>query len=408
MAHEPRRLKRSELYALVWEKAVQRVAADIGISDVALAKACRKRRIPVPPRGYWRQREFGHEGQRASLPPLPSGADPVISFNRRSRPIRREPTPSPQLEAEPTPEVEVAVPETLEKVHATVRRTRAVLRGQRSDYYGMVATRARDTFRVELTPGLLDRALRILQGLVGAFLAEGYDVVEGDDHGSGIRVRVRGELLSMSLMERKRRRAHVLSKSEKELRDGVPGYRAQRYEFRAAGTLVLKVWASDGFGYPTRFEDEKNRTLESQLGRFVAAFVTVANEARTRREAREEQHRRWAAEEEVRQKQEREHELTRARFRFLEQQSRLWHRQQHVLAFLEAVRAQSTDPRITEQERLIAEGWLRWAADYLDQRRPVDLLFCNPLFSRDDSIYHHFSWSGRYGENDEWLETWRG
>lgn len=403
-----RQFRRSGLFTLVWEKAVQRVAADIGISGVALAKACRKYRIPVPPRGYWRRRHFGHEDPRPSLPPLPSGADPVISFNRWSPPVPREPTPSPQLEAEPTPEVEAAVPETLNKLHATVRRTRAVLRGQRPDYYGMVGTRARDTFKVELTTGLLDRALRILHGLVGAFLAEGYEVVEGDDHGSGIRVRVQGELLSMSLMERKRRRAHVLSKSEKDLRDGMPGYRAQRYEFRPVGTLVLKVWASDGFGYPMRFEDEKDRTLESQLGRFVAAFVALANDARSRREAREEQHRQWAAEEEVRQKQEREHELTRARFRFLEQQSRLWHRQQQVLAFLEAVRTQTADPCLTERERETAEGWLRWAADYFDQRRPVDLLFCNPLFGREDSIYHHFSWSGRYGENDEWLETWRG
>lgn len=401
-------LRRSELYALVWEQAVQRVAADIGISGVALAKACRKYRIPVPPRGYWRRREFGNKDPRPMLPALPSGADPVISFNRWSPPIPRELTPSPQVEAAPIPEVQVAVPETLDKLHATVRRTRAVLRGQRPDYYGMVGTRARDTFRGELTPGLLDRALRILQGLVTAFLAEGYEVAEGDDHGSGIRVRVQGELLSMSLMERKRRRAHVLTNSEKELRDEVPGYRARRYEFRAAGTLVLKVWASDGFGHPTRFEDEKNRTLESQLGGFVAAFVKVATEARTRREAREEQQRRWAAEEAVRQKQERIHELTRARFRFLEQQSRLWHRQQQVLAFLEAVRAQVADPCCTEQERATAEGWLGWAEDYFHQRRPVDLLFCNPLFSREDSIYHHYSWSGSYGENDEWLETWRG
>ena len=79
-----------------------------------------------------------------------------------------------------------------------------------------------------------------------------------------------------------------------------------------------------------------------------------------------------------------------------------------MLAYLDAVRGQCDDPSITQQERETAEGWLRWAEDYFNQRRPLDLLFCNPLFGREDGIFHHFVWSGRYGENDEWLETWRG
>lgn len=80
METQERMLRRSELYALVWEKAVQRVAADIGISDVALAKACRKQHIPVPERGYWRRKEWGYMVGQPALPPLPNGGDPVITF----------------------------------------------------------------------------------------------------------------------------------------------------------------------------------------------------------------------------------------------------------------------------------------------------------------------------------------
>lgn len=40
-----------ELFAQVWERPMTKVAADYGISDVALKKICEKHHIPVPGRG---------------------------------------------------------------------------------------------------------------------------------------------------------------------------------------------------------------------------------------------------------------------------------------------------------------------------------------------------------------------
>jgi len=39
------------------------------MSDVALAKVCRKHNIPVPPVGYWRRKETGHKVKLPALPP---------------------------------------------------------------------------------------------------------------------------------------------------------------------------------------------------------------------------------------------------------------------------------------------------------------------------------------------------
>jgi hypothetical protein len=44
---------REKLYKEVWAEPTQKVAARYGVSDVALAKACRQLQIPKPPRGYW-------------------------------------------------------------------------------------------------------------------------------------------------------------------------------------------------------------------------------------------------------------------------------------------------------------------------------------------------------------------
>jgi len=47
------RLTRSELHNLVWSQPMQRLAKQFSVSDVALAKSCRRAEIPMPKRGYW-------------------------------------------------------------------------------------------------------------------------------------------------------------------------------------------------------------------------------------------------------------------------------------------------------------------------------------------------------------------
>jgi hypothetical protein len=63
-----RRYDRKALYDQVWSQPVQVVAKSYGISGTALAKTCRKLRIPVPPRGYWAR---VRHGQTVGRPPLP-------------------------------------------------------------------------------------------------------------------------------------------------------------------------------------------------------------------------------------------------------------------------------------------------------------------------------------------------
>lgn len=45
-------ITREELYEKVWEKPASQLKEEFGVSDVAIAKACRKMEIPKPPRGY--------------------------------------------------------------------------------------------------------------------------------------------------------------------------------------------------------------------------------------------------------------------------------------------------------------------------------------------------------------------
>ncbi len=45
---DPLTLSREDLYELVWSKPMTELAQDFGLSDVALAKRCRKLGVPIP------------------------------------------------------------------------------------------------------------------------------------------------------------------------------------------------------------------------------------------------------------------------------------------------------------------------------------------------------------------------
>jgi hypothetical protein len=61
-------MKRSELYEKVWSAPMTRLAKQLGISDVGLAKACRRHDVPAPPRGYWAKLAAGHKPPQTPLP----------------------------------------------------------------------------------------------------------------------------------------------------------------------------------------------------------------------------------------------------------------------------------------------------------------------------------------------------
>jgi ankyrin repeat protein len=66
------RYNREELYEKTWSKPMQLLAKEYGISDVGLAKVCRKLAIPVPGRGYWAKKAAGKPvPKRPQLKALP-------------------------------------------------------------------------------------------------------------------------------------------------------------------------------------------------------------------------------------------------------------------------------------------------------------------------------------------------
>jgi hypothetical protein len=61
-------MTREELYELVWSTPINTLCKEYGISNVGLAKVCKRHNVPTPPRGYWNKLAAGKPVRSTPLP----------------------------------------------------------------------------------------------------------------------------------------------------------------------------------------------------------------------------------------------------------------------------------------------------------------------------------------------------
>lgn len=92
---------RRQLYELVWSKPLRDLASEMGVSDTAIRKNCKKSGIPLPGIGYWNKKYAGKKVIKAEFTPRLPGASDVIHIGGdqysydRSIDLLNEPLPPP-------------------------------------------------------------------------------------------------------------------------------------------------------------------------------------------------------------------------------------------------------------------------------------------------------------------------
>ena len=74
---------REQLYDDVWSFSMSKLADKYGVSDRALAKACRKLHVPVPTMGHWNKIAANKPGD--DKPPLPPVGIARSTIRQKSR-----------------------------------------------------------------------------------------------------------------------------------------------------------------------------------------------------------------------------------------------------------------------------------------------------------------------------------
>ncbi len=282
--------ERQKLYEEVWAEPVKIVAQRYGVSDVALAKTCRKLAIPLPGRGYWARLRSGQKMKRISLPPLPAGVPKTLEVHHAPPPPKeREASPetAARMEKELVEAAAIVVAETLERPHPLVRDA--------NKYFHTRNRPLESHLDVSVSRDSLDRALRIMDALIKALVARNLavEVTELKFHSDGYyrypdrspesnatRVQVDGEWVVFGMEERSK----VVIPDPPEPPKHLKGEARERWirwnEPRRTlvpnGVLVLKLKNLGYLDVRKEWKDGIRKKLEHQVNDIVAHVYLVS------------------------------------------------------------------------------------------------------------------------------------
>jgi hypothetical protein len=183
MSRDGIKLTREELYARIWSKPATELAREFGISDVALAKICRKMNVPKPGRGYWRRLEVG---ERPQLTPLPKSQDRlptlvvVKPYHNPSAFTSMAQEVSARIQAESDPANRITVADSLRNAHPLIKMTRDELeRRKRNRVEGVWSPPERACLDIRVSSKIMRRALLLMDALLKALETRGYSIEVG-------------------------------------------------------------------------------------------------------------------------------------------------------------------------------------------------------------------------------------
>lgn len=281
-------LTRDALFEAVWKTPMSRLARDFGISDVALAKICKKLDVPIPGRGHWARVAAG---QRVRVPKLPKARpDTRTEFTIAEREPRRK--------AEKVDVPIVTIVESLTGAHPAVRRLSGLLDGREQGREKTLYLRGDSEATVRLTSATKRRALLVLDAVLRTLDQRGhavsFDVPNDAWSPYSLQVKVGAEVIKLFIAEPSTRTDHKLTVQEQADRTRYGSTYAPKYDFNTSGKLTLR--ARGAYGMSRRWSDGSRQRLEDILGEVVIGIEDVAARTAARRAELEESWRRQAAE----------------------------------------------------------------------------------------------------------------
>ncbi|GEM_PF-1580903 len=362
-------LTREELYELVWNEAMTRIAARFQISDVALRKRCIKHHIPLPGRGYWRKVETGRRPRRTALAKRANTCS--IVFHIRPDIMEKE---RMSIVDQAFLDYEAAHPITVkaELVEPDVM-TKAVsrdLKGQKPDDYGAIRSRAPDSFQVRLHPSSRDRVLCLVDALAKACRDRGFvfrDGKAGDRYNGHAAIVIDSVAFRPVLDERMRRTSYRMTEEEIARRQRGQYVYTPTWSYEPTGELTLKIEGAWGSGLQTTWKDTRHQKIETRLNDVMIGLRALANNRLEDQRKAEERKRRYdliqQQRAELRQRIADEQQAVDA----LEADAAAWRRAEKLRAYIAAVERQCTNTG----ERESRSDWLAWAQRQADRMDPL-------------------------------------
>jgi len=373
------RLTREELYNRVWSEPMRTVAKGLGISDVGLAKQCRRLNIPRPERGYWAKKTAGHKVRKVALPPLPPNStlpNQTLMFEGE----KPEPPPSTgpvseQREFERKAENRIIVQDSLRSPHPLVRKSFEALKNSAKRDTDVVGNWQERPLDIHVSKALLTRATRVIDAVIKAMESRGWKVsINTHERDRKTYVTVLGQRVAFGVRETIKKVENEPAKAVRSTYDGTlytPYQTKYRDEPSGKLSMVIRSRWEGSTAVERSWVETATQPLEQRLNEFMVGVVEYADYWREWDRRREENERLRQEAERRRVEEQRRHQLELARGEALESQVVRWITSQNLGEYIAAVRAKAeAQPGGLDSSSLIVQ-WLDWAERYRSTLDPL-------------------------------------
>jgi len=349
-------LDRETLYKQVWTVPGIQLALKYGISDVALSKACRRHKIPRPPRGYWARIQAG---QRIPRPPLPkidnARLQSVHIYGANMTAGNSDGAEAPDR----APRDRILVGPVLTAPHPLVESAYQQLTSAEPGPGKIVKTDPRTAVDVRVRAETIDRAVRVFDAFAKAWEQEAGRIVPGECNKVPCTLAALGDDLMM---------IHLTETTDPVRR----GRRAADTPAAGANPRLCFV-VGDGRldGIKGTWADTTTVRLEKMLRPLIDAIRDYLNAHRQIRLDQECEQRQQEAAQAVRQAK-----ADEVKQEFYLRQQLLgdvdrWRRAQEIREYLTMVRKRIEANEIRPRNPVAARAWLEWATWFANDMDPV-------------------------------------
>jgi len=400
----PTTLTREQLYERVWSVSAVQLAKELGISDVAVAKACRRHQIPKPPLGYWAKKAVGKHSKRPSLPVVVDPKLQTVTFSPLPPRVYAPPLPPPPGDL-PAPSeqppvftdeevggvfqrftakaIDVTVPAVLRSPLPLVTATIAALRrgakertsGGRQETLNLVwPIREHDEVCLDIHVGResVERAARFINTLLKTLVACGFEIDQvRDSHHRSVVLSLLHARYQVRLKELTRREPHVATAKELADKEKYSFTRIAKWDYFPNGQFCLSLANEQGNHVYRSWSDGKLRRVEEMIGEIIRGILEEVDAQRARSKREHEERRQQARAAQARYEAEQRRKEEQVRIDALVREMERWELARRLRRYMKQVKRDALVRHGYIDKGSELDVWLTWVESTANRFDPL-------------------------------------
>jgi len=335
---------REEIYKLVWDEPLSRLARKYNISDNGLRKICKKQNIPLPRMGHWQKVKYGYKTTEIKLPKVSVDPGKITLCFRDMDGNYVEAVESPiakhKKELEKSEKLEFKVPLEITTLDPLIRHAqKSLLSGKHYQYDCQeIFCTARGEISISVTKPNIERALLFMDTLIKLLRRRKHDIQIVENTTYAI---VDGEKFKIYLRERK-----GMTKAPSPYGGS---YSINSYYAKGILTFVHEIYS----WRKKEWVDGKHK-IEEKLLDILTYFEITAKEIKEIRIENEKRRIHEQEEERIRKLIIEQKRIEIVKFKSLIKQANNWKQAMIIREYLAAL---DNYPVLTDERK----EWLKWA-----------------------------------------------